>query len=193
MTKMKKPEVDGFSQMQLDKAEKQFEAFNENVKAMTLDEMNKAPKADQEMQTKLSQNQIANSKDIVLKPSKTISCRNKFNENFRQSWEFAKQMVNFIAENKEITGEKIEIWTKPYPGVPAEYWEIPPNKPVWGPRYLAEQIKRKTYHKFVMAQTQTGGDGMGQYYGAIAAQQTVQRLDAHPVSNRKSIFMGFDG
>ena len=56
MTKMKKPEVDGFSQMQLDKAEKQFEAFNENVKAMTLDEMNKAPIANSEMQTQMSSN-----------------------------------------------------------------------------------------------------------------------------------------
>ena len=192
MTKMKKPEVDGFSQMQLDKAEKQFEAFNENVKAMTMDEMNKAPIANSEMQTQMSSKEIANAKDIVLKPVKTISCRNKFNENFRAAYEFNKQLVNFIAENKEITGEKIEMWTKPYAGVPAEFWEVPPNKPVWGPRYLAEQIKRKTYHKLIMTQSQTGGDGMGQYYGAMAASQTIQRLDAHPVSKRKSIFMGFD-
>ena len=42
--------------------------------------------------------------------------------------------------------EKIEIWTRPYGGIPAEYWEVPSNKPVWGPRYLAEQIKRARYH-----------------------------------------------
>ncbi len=36
----------------------------------------------------------------------------------------------------------------------------------------------------------TGADGMGQYYGAMAADKTVQRLDARPVSTRKSIFMG---
>lgn len=192
MTKMKKPEVDGLSQMQLDKAEKQFEAFNENVKSLNLDEMNKAPMKEQD-EVHISQREIANSKDIVLKPVKTISCRNKFNENFRAAYEFDKQLVNFIAENKEIIGEKIEIWTKPYAGVPAEYWEISPNKPVWGPRYLAEQIKRKTYHKLIMTQSQTGGDGMGQYFGQMAASQTIQRLDAHPVSKRKSIFMGFDG
>ena len=56
MTKFKKPEVGELAQMQLDKAEKQFEEFNENVKSMTFDELNKAPKADQEMQTQMSSN-----------------------------------------------------------------------------------------------------------------------------------------
>jgi hypothetical protein len=35
--------------------------------------MNMAPKSEREQQTKLSQNQIANSRDIYLKPAKTIS------------------------------------------------------------------------------------------------------------------------
>jgi hypothetical protein len=192
MAKMNKPEVSGLAQMQLDKAEKQFDEFQQGIKDLTLDRLNEAPKQETEMQTKLSSKEIANSKDIVLKPNKTISCRNKFNENFRQSYEFDKQLVNFIAENKEIIGEKIEIWTKPYAGVPAEFWEVPPNKPVWGPRYLAEQIKSRTYHKLVMTQAGTGGDGMGQYFGTMAADQIIQRLDAHPVSKRKSVFMGFD-
>ena len=36
----------------------------------------------------------------------------------------------------------------------------------------------------------TGSDHMGQYYGTMAVDSTIQRLDAHPVGNTKSIFMG---
>ena len=36
----------------------------------------------------------------------------------------------------------------------------------------------------------TGSDGMGQYYGAMAVDNIIQRLDALPVSSRKSVFMG---
>ena len=104
---------------------------------------------------------------------------------------FSKEYVHFIAENKEIIGEAIELWTKPYAGLPAEYWRVPVNKPVWGPRYLAEQIKSKFYHRLVMQQNVvTGGDHMGQYYGSMAVDTTVQRLDAYPVTSKKSVFMG---
>ena len=74
--------------------------------------------------------------------------------------------------------------------MPAEFWQVPTNKPVWGPRYLAEQIKRKFYHRLMMENKQTeAGDGMT-YYGQMAVDTTVQRMDARPVSTRKSIFMG---
>ena len=41
--------------------------------------------------------------------------------------------------------------------------------------------------------TLTAGDGYGQYYGAMAVDTIVQRLDAHPVTKRKSLFMGASG
>jgi len=34
---------------------------------------------------------------------------------------------------------------------------------------------------------------MGQYYGSMAVETTVNRLDAIPVSDRKSVFMGASG
>lgn len=176
---------------EMDKLQKQFDKFDESVKEMTLDRMNQAPKEEKEMQTKLSSREIANSKEIILRPERSISSKEKFNENFRAEYEYASQKVQFIAEHKEIIGEAIEIWTKPFAGVDAEFWRIPTGKPVWGPRYLAEQIKKASYHRLRMDQTvSAGADGMGQYYGAMAVDNTVQRLDAHPVSGRKSIFMG---
>jgi len=171
--------------------ENQFQEFDDNVKQLTLDRMNAAPKQDVEQQTKLSQKDVEKSKDIYLKPVRSISSKEQFNEKFRKDYNFAKEYVNFIAENKEIIGEELDMWTKPYPGMPAEEWKVPVNKPVWGPRYLAEQIKRASYHRLTMVQNASAGsDGMGQYYGAMAADSIIQRLDAIPVSQRKSIFMG---
>lgn len=178
----------------LEKVDAQFKAFDQNVKELTLDRMNEAPKQEVEPQTKLSSNQIANSKEIYLKPKTTVASRDKFNENFRKEYEFAKEYVCFIAENKELIGEDIEEWTRPFGGMPAEFWVVPTNKPVWGPRYLAEQIKGAKYHSLIMKQNVlTEANGYGQMYGALAVDTIVQRLDAIPVTQRKSVFMGASG
>ena len=191
MTHKPKPQS-SLAEKELDKAQKQFEAFDDNIKEMTLDRMNMAPKEDLEPQTKLSQKELEKSKEIYLKPIRRVAAQDKFNEKFRARYEFDKEYVRFIAENKEIIGESIDIWTRPYGGMAAEEWMVPTNKPIWGPRYLAEQIKRKCYHRLIMDTTRSiGGDHQGnQYYGSMAVDTTIQRLDAMPVSNNKSIFMG---
>lgn len=174
-----------------EKLQKQFDKFDEEVKEMTLDRMNMAPKEEKEEQTKLSSTQIAKSNELYLKPKRSIPSREKFNEKFREDYNFQKQYVNFIAENNEIIGESIDMWTKSFPGLPAEEWSVPTNKPVWAPRYVAEQIKSKSYHRLSMTNQINGGDQQGnQYYGTMAVDNVIQRLDARPVSSRKSLFMG---
>ncbi len=178
----------------LEAAKEQLDAFEQNVKDLTLDRMNEAPKREVDQQTKLSSREIANSKDIYLKPERTITRRDKFNENYRNQYNFDKELVCFIAENREIIGEAIEMWTGKYAGVPLEFWKVPVNKPIWGPRYLAEQIKKCCYHRLVMKENiMTEHSGYGQMYGSMAADTTVQRLDAVPASTRKSVFMGASG
>ncbi len=178
------------SEKELVKAEEQFNAFEQNIKDLTLDRMNMAPKEESEPQVLMSQKDRERLKDTYLKPFKTISCRDKFNEDYRKQYEYDKEYVQFEAENKELIGETIEIWTRPYGGMPAEFWQVPTNKPVWGPRYLAEQIKRKSYHRLVMQNSVTNADHAGQYFGSMAVDTTIQRLDARPVSTKKSFFMG---
>lgn len=179
------------SQKELEKAIKTFDAFDASVKEMTLDRMNMAPKEDVEPQTKLSAKEIEKSDDLYLKPTKKIQGSGKFNEKFREDFNYAKEYVHFMAENRELIGEKIEKWTRPFPGQDCEFWEVPTNKPVWGPRYLAEEIKKCAYHRLVMQESRmTHTTGAGQFYGAMAADTIIQRLDAIPVSSRKSVFMG---
>ncbi|HMG16086.1 MAG TPA: hypothetical protein VK590_11600 [Saprospiraceae bacterium] len=184
---------------ELDKAQEQFDAYDKNIKEMTLDRMNSAPKQEVEEQTKLSSSQIEKSKDLYLKPKRTIGPgvdpktgkREVFNERFRDEYNFLKEYVLFIAENFEIIGETIDIWTKRFGGTNCEWWEVPVNVPVWGPRYLAEQLTKCSYHRLKMIDKSTSSDSKGNtFYGTMVADNTVQRLNARPVSTRKSIFMG---
>lgn len=182
------------AQKELDKAEEQFQAFDKNVQEMTLDRMNMAPKKEVEPQTKLSQSDIEKSKEIYLKPVRSIGSRERFNEDYRKDYNFAMEYVRFIAENREIIGETIDLWTKPFAGMPAEEWKVPCGKPVWGPRHLAERIAGCKYHRLRTEDSiTTGSDGLGQYHGHLIVDTAIQRLDAMPVSERKSIFMGSRG
>jgi len=175
---------------ELDKAEEQFEKFDENVKSLTLDRMNEAPKPDIEPQTKIAQKDIDKQPRIYLKPIKQVADPKPFNEDYRGEWEFAKEVVNFIAENKEVIGETVTLWTKPFAGVPCQMWEVPTNKPVWGPRYLAERLKGCCYHRLIMDESQKSANAYGHDFGSMVVDTTIQRIDAYPVSERKSIFMG---
>lgn len=188
----KKPEAQtSLAQQELDKAEKQLNAFEDQVKELTMDRMNAAPKQEVEPQTKIAQKDLDKHNDLYLKPHRSVACRDKFNENYREEYNFAKEYVHFIAENHEVKGETIDMWTRPFAGMSAEWWKIPTNKPIWAPRYVAEQLKRSNYHRLIMDENrQAGSDGMGQYFGTMAADTTIQRLDAIPVSSRKSLFMG---
>src|SRR5271157_5840236 len=108
------------AEQEIERLKGDFDQFEKNVNDMTLDRMNKAPKEDVEPQTKIAQKDMEKSKDIYLKPKRSIGSREKFNEDYRKEYEFAKEYVHFIAEHREIIGEAIEMWTKPFPGLPAE-------------------------------------------------------------------------
>lgn len=180
-------------QKEVEKLEQQFDAYESKVKELTLDRMNEAKTLEQEPQTKLSKDQLAKCKEIHLKPKRRIAChpKDKINEKFENERKFSCEEVYFTAENKEIIGETIIIWTRPFSGMPAEEWEVPVNTPVWGPRYLAEQIKKAKYHRLRMEEsTISSVDRNGSYYGSMVVDYTIQRLDAHPVSQKKSVFMG---
>src|SRR5579872_1651505 len=167
---------------EMDKIQKQFEAFENKIKELTQDRMNEAPNQEMEAQTKLSSKQLEKSKDVYLKPERTVRDGQKFNEKFRDEWEKKKEYVQFIAEHKELIGEVIEMWTHPYGGVGAEFWKIPTGKPVWAPRYVPEQIRKCNYHRLRMEEsTMRSSDGAGSYFGSMVVDATVPRLTAEPI------------
>ena len=180
-------------QKELDKAEKQFDQFEKEIKDLTVEKLNEAPKEETEPQLKLSSREMDKIDVTYLKPVRTISSKEQFNEKYRADFNYASERVDFIAQHNEIIGEDIETWTKAFPGQDAEFWRVPVNKPVNGPRYLAERIKACSYHRLSMQDRPVSVDSFGSYTGQMIADSTRQRLDAYPVNRRKSIFMGASG
>lgn len=188
---VKKPEMNtSEGQKQIDKAEQNFNEFEKKCEELTLDRMNEAPKLEREPQAKIAQRDLEKMPDRYLKPTNFISSSEKFNEKYRSDYNYAKEYVQFIAEHNEQSN-LIEIWTKPFAGMPAEFWKVPTNTPVWGPRYLAEQITKCKYHRLKTEERITEASERGSFYGNMVVDTTINRLDARPASSgRKSIFMG---
>lgn len=178
------------SEKELDRVEQQFDIYEKQVQDLTLDRMNMAPVRLEDPQIKMSSREIARSKDVYLKPFKTISSREKFNEEFRDAYNRAKEYVQFVAENKEVIGEIIDMWTKPFPGLPAEWWKVPVNTPIWAPKYVKNQIKNSRYHRLKSEErVMTDSSGEGQYYGGMVVDTTIQRLDTFESSDQFSLTM----
>lgn len=176
--------LDAANQKELKKVEAQIEKSQESMKEVGKEILNTSPKNDvapPEVSSKIS------SPEIYLKPKRTIQSKDKFNEALRSKYEHDKELVRFIAENNEIRGEPIEIWTRPYGGLPAEMWSVPVNKAVWGPRYLAEQIKRKFYNRLIMEDKPISSESGMTYYGSMAVESTIHRLNAHPAKVAKQV------
>ena len=192
MAERPKPQS-SMAEKELQKCDAQFQAYDENVKSLTHDRLNQAPKLEQEPIHKIAQSDISNAKDIYLKSKVSIPSQERFNENYREEYNFAKEYVYFIAEHREIIGEIIEVWTKPFAGMPAEFWNVPTGKPIWAPRYVAERIKGCNYRRLVMQDNVTQNNGIGTFYGQLAVDTTIQRLDALPATKTKSLFMGAVG
>lgn len=188
--KPRKARSNSRSQDELQKASEKIEAFEAEMKE-TLSQRDFSKEPEHEPITKMSQREMQGAKDLYLKPSRSIYGRGeRFNEKFREDYEFDKQYVKFVADHREIIGETIEIWTKKYPGTAAEFWEVPSGKPVWGPRYLAEQIKKCNYRRLKMNEsTNIGSDHIGSYTGQLIVDQVVARLEATPVSSGRSVFV----
>lgn len=176
----------------LEAAIEKVDAFNESVEKLTMDACAKAPVLETEPQVKKSDREIAKEDGIYLKPERSINSKEPFNETYRKEYNYKTEMVPFIAEHKEIIGEVIEKWTKPFPGMSAEFWKVPTNKKVWGPRHLAEGIADKAYTRLVMEERTTNVAGEGKFYGQLVATQRIQRLDAKPARGKLQVAMSSD-
>jgi hypothetical protein len=176
---------------ELEKHAKAANEFDAQVKTLTHDVMRSASLVEEEPQLKKSNRELQADNARYLKPVRTISSNQKFNENFRKSYEYDIEPVKFVAEHMEL-GSMIETWTRPYGGMSAEYWEVPVNTPVWGPRHLAAQIKRARYTRIIMTADNANDireySAAGTMVGTPRADCQVQRLDARPVSSASTTF-----
>ncbi len=176
------PKVNSKGEQELKKAEERFEKFEAQVKTLTdVDELNKSPLVESEPQTKLSTREAEKADAPYIKPSRSISSKEIFDEKFRKQRDAAWKYVKCIVENNEIIGEKVQKWTKKFPGEPAYFWEIPVNTPIYLPLFLAEELSKCTYHRLVMQeQPQSIGDGATLTHTPVA-KETRHRIDCRSI------------
>lgn len=190
MSKDDKPKMSsGFGQKEIDKAAEQLDNFEEQVKNVTMDRMAQAPRADT-APPEITQ-KAAKADAPYIRPTRSINSKEKFNERFRAEHTHMWAYVKCIVENKEIKGEKVEFWTKKFPGDPAHFWQVPVGRPIYLPRLCAEKLASCSYHILSMGDPNTpdnmsrggyaGADSFGHYQGQIAVDSTVQRIDCRPV------------
>lgn len=175
----------------LEVAVKTVDAFDAQVASLTNEINPNAPKPEAEPQVLQSKREIAKEDGLYLKPDKRINSKEVFNEKYRTECNFKSEYVPFIAENKEIIGETLEFWTKPFAGMSAEFWKVPTNKKVWGPRYVAEQISRKGYNRLTMEDRPTSVEGGNTFTGQLVVSNRVQRLDARPAKGSNTMHSEF--
>lgn len=182
-----KPHVNSEGNKELERLQTQFEEYKKQVDTL-VNEKNIQSAANPH---EISQKTIEKSQDIYLKPTKMIMSREKFNEKFREQYNHDKEYVHYTVEHHECRGETVEMWTKSYPGQPAEFWEIPTGKPVWIPRYVANKLEFGcSYRRLKTEDRPVGNDQMGsQYYGTLVKASDEYRISAHPVNTRKNFRM----
>jgi len=185
----KKPRVNAEGQRELEKVETQLDNFNDSMqeakeKSRTLVSQETEP------QTKIAQADMAKSDVIYLKPKRTFPSSEKFNEKFRDDYNYEREYVEFIAENNEIKGESIDFCIKKFPGVPVEEWVVPVNKPISAPRYVKERIQECGYTIFTTIDAPVGSETGVTYYGQMVAEQRRDRLIARDYVKKPRIFTG---
>ena len=172
-----------------------LEEYERQLAELNLDSAYRLKTQEVEPQTKLSQKQKENV--LTLKPSMSLmAVGQKFNEDFRKEYEERKKYTKFIAEHRECPGDTIEFWTRPYGGLPAEFWKVPTNRVVEAPRYVAEELSDRSYVSYRMdgddtsERNRVGTDGFGVQYGQMVATHKTERVTAYPAQEKKTLFMG---
>lgn len=181
------PSVNSEGQKELDKLQDQFDDYKNTVDNLVEKRNVKGEAPEHE----ISQKDIEKSQDIYIKPNRIIMSKEKFNERYRDDYNFAKEYVHYTVEHHECKGDFVELWTKPFPGVPAEFWIVPSGKAVWIPRHVADKLEHGcSYRRLKTVDRPYSHDQMGtQYYGQIVEDTINYRISARPVSTRKNFSM----
>lgn len=178
------PSVNSEGQKELEKVSQQFDQYKNEIETI-LDNRNVKG---QSPEHEISQKDIEKSQEIYIKPNRVIMSKEKFNERYREQYNYAKEYVHYTVEHHECKGDSIEFWTKPFPGVAAEFWIVPSGKPVWIPRYVADKLEHGcTYRRLKTVDRPYSQDQMGtQYFGQLVQDEINYRISGRPVSTRKN-------
>lgn len=150
---------------------------------LTVDKLNETPVAEPEIQTKLTNKELADSLGVrYIEPKRKMApfgtLPEKLKSEHQRDWEYVKG----IYENIESVGESVEFWYCKYPGDPDCLWSIPANVPVFVPRMIAKHLEEhQRYHKFDYIQRPEGQWGPDEFTHEFRPAQTVYRGKFRPI------------
>lgn len=184
---MARPRVNSEGQRELDKVEDQIGALQQEIQSFNpLDELAPLPE-ETEPQVPMSKKEMKKDDAPYIRPKKTLAATNTpksptvWNKRWQKMHDRDWEYVKITAENHELIGGSIEMWTREYGCDPAHFWDIPVNRPIWVPRLVARKIARCTYHRLTMDNSiVTHGDQVGQVVGGLVVDHTKHRLNAIP-------------
>lgn len=161
MSRIPKPQLSsGKAQQEIDRVEAQLDAAKEAIDNLSIDKIeSEAPQAEElEQQTKISKKQEREYDAPVIKPFSSEPSPGMRNPKFQEvikrcakKTAKAKELVRVIVENNEVIGETVEAWIGTLPGEPVTRWIVPVNMPIYIPRFVAEHLASRKYHRIKMA------------------------------------------
>lgn len=177
----------GMIQQEKERIDDQVTDFQQkNLESTSMDAVAAAPIKETAAQTQISAKQIEKTDAPWIKPSRSYSPGKGEKRIPQLEAEIArgKEYIKCIAENAECLGARLEFWLKKYPGEPCHFWEIPVNRPVYLPRYVAEHISTRWYSRIKMSEgaIYDVGSADGGLLNHMQVTERVRRLDCRPVA-----------
>lgn len=171
------------------KIDSQINQVQTAMSNLTQDEINKASVVDFQPQTEITRAMKDFTDAPVIKPIKSIPRPGKPIAKEAKDRAWGWEYVRCIAENREVIGETIELWTGKYHGDMADFWQVPVNRPIYLPRHVAKRISECRYHRVKMQDrpmhnlmNEMESTGVSGYSGQLTVVDTRQRLDCRPIA-----------
>lgn len=127
--------------MSKEKIVRQVEDFSNAVQDMR-NAMNKTPEAVSERQMKVTSFQKQFPDALYLEPKHRIPTKGVRNSEKDKNKDYLHEYVVGIFES-QLVGSKLTLWKDGLPGDDFCMWEIPVNRPVGIPRFLAQHLSKE--------------------------------------------------
>ena len=157
--------------------------LTESMDKLTMDNVAETPVSEPEIQTKLSNKELAEQMKLrYIEPKRKLAAFGKLPDKLRKEHQHDWEYVKGIYENIEDIGSSIQFWYSKYPGDPDCLWDIPANVPVFVPRMIAKHLESaQTYHKFEYKEVPRANMNPGEFTHEFQPSLTIHRGKFRPI------------
>ncbi len=162
---------------------KNVSKISEDMNQLTMDKIDETPDKEPEIQTKLTNKEMADELGIrYIEPKRMLGILGELPESLKKEHDHDWEYVKGIYENIDNIGESVEFWYTKYPGDHDCLWELPSNVPVFVPRMIAKHLEDvQQYHKFDYKNKGTAALQHGDFEDTFETVETVYRGKFRPI------------